>query len=689
MSADSTGFDSSISGFARLVLSLVFALAFQTAVLAEQPCPLGLLVGSDPGAPDGVKGTGWNDATSVASGSACLGLYTDLNGGIPGSRTLTISSKRYSRGGVSYAGFLFEVPDLTTSQPGGLPLFNGEKIILQLHRDVSGGNTLTGSGASASEYKIEITHKWDTTTGTPNDGLHVGSKVELYAGATAAPCNPVDKQHWSPYTPPAADQPTAAVTNKLPNGSGGYTAEIEVPLSLLGSPAGDIGIAILVLNDTGSNCTGTSCDAYGAAFPDSLAVRNGEVPLQSLCTSWNKPDNWGTGYASTPPGDVFFVHTPVYWNSVDIAAMHCTTEDNNWYNQQRCQLSVRANLRNSFGSSQTRNVLYLWGDPGMGQLTWRVVEMRENIAAAVGETSVTSSSAHIDVAVAPTDHPCVRAYVLPTAYPTGWSKAIIEGFGPNHDGAFTDAELTTLISAYGVGIYDQHSAQENMTRIDGQNCPDAGCLAWFDGSPGTRLAFAPSSDGLGLPRYAGGFGLIGMAQAQERVGKAGGTTGDGAAGRILMSGRNLERYAGENVIIQVREFAATPAPADNTSPYNILEEVAGVIKMVPVRDLGKPVPFVFTVGNPGKVARAISLHVDTLAPSGVQAPAVHLPSSLGTMQPGEEHRVKAVIGRCGYFDIVCWIELLLLTLDLRAIVALLVLLLVIVGVIWLLRRRRP
>ncbi len=616
-------------------LLMVLVVAMLAPVEVEATCAISLQTGSVVTI-DGQRGTGeWDDARLLSSSgidSGCLHRLLDV-GSL--SQDITVFSKRYTRSGQAYAGFLFEVQDSSRDCPGiNCPAFgllkNGEKVVLQFNPNNSVLPTLEHSGSSPAsgtvnnDYKIIVTHKWEPTGVDPNRVQNVGIEV-FNASDTGSLCiEPASPSNrWSSITPSSSQMPAAAVRKDL---SGGYRLEVEVPFALLGNPLSDVGIAFAVINDWGLNCTTSYCDGSGTGFPSSLLVSNIDNPVNGCQVSWIIPTAWGQGYFIQPPGDVFFSHMPEYWFSEDVTAHRCADPIANYdyYPSQPCKVRVKARLRSSSGSPQTRNVVFAWARNGVGQPEWKVFDIQEGVTVPVTSTELRSS---IDWTVPRnlSDHPCVRVFILPPSYIPSFDKGRILTLG-------TDAELQGMITAYGLDGNDH--AQRNITRITGTTCSDATCLA-------SLLNNYLMVDWLSTPVAYADQSLLNYVKGQDQRAIA-----------LLPEERN--RFQDGNVIVQVNEYGYTVSRGE--SRYNFIQPMGATIKLFPVemvREVLKAkspgLPFQLVVGNPGKEDRVVTLSTQVaasppLTPTELPDFKVALAKGPMTIRGGEQVDVKGAVG---------------------------------------------
>ncbi len=612
----------------RSVLPAVaLLLALAPPLAATSPCPIGLQTGTAVTV-DGVQGAEWNDASQLTSASPCFETLLDEDGV---SKDITVFSKRYTRTGVNYLGFFLEVNDTSTEFGGGL-LLNGERIAFQFDANLSGGGVLAGAGADvAKDYKVQIVHRWeqlDADLELENVQVTVfdGSGDPGFCG------HPV----WNDITAglPAAQTPTVAVRQL--SAPTRYTVEVEIPLALLGNPAGDVGAALAVVNDFGT-CVSGVCDGYGASIPNNLPVTNADNPVNGCQDGWSIPDTWATGYVTTPPPDVWLSHVPAYWISNDVDAYRCNVQDNSYYPADPCRLRVEGCFNNSSSSPQTRNLLFLRGRYGIGVPDWTVVELRKNVSLPASARTCLKSIETTAGLIGLTGHPCIRVYVLPPAFKPDFDEADILAIT-------TDAQLTQMSDVY--GLSGHHSAQQNISRLaESAVCPDAACqVALLDRQPDLPRPEVRTAS-LSAPL------LFAPLQREEPGGEQDPPVVRDPGGHVLLPPADLEKLGRDHLIIQVRGFGTGQPPSDKP-PYNFHEEIGGIVQLIPVGVLQQQgeIRFQFEVGNPTREEKTIFLQLDAHIPPGLEGVELALDTKPQRFKPGEVRKVTAVArigGRTG------------------------------------------
>lgn len=594
----------------------------------------------------------WADANTIQSGFPCMDFLYDWDGvtqagghAVPTlMKSVTVLSKRDASN--LYLGF--KVLDQTQNRkdPGnvGAQLLIGEKIIIQIDPNHSRGASLgTGPGAAASDYRIELTHKWQ-------NGVFTDQKFKI---SNVLPINSAcGVQDWGD----TGTFPVVAGLDTL-DIAGGYGVEVKIPLSAIGNPATDIGIAFAVVNDLGFVVSGAT-DATGVTFPDSLKLQNSgslvDANDPATCAAapanWLVPDNWGGGFFNSPPADVTISRLPVWWSSQDIIGFECSVMGYDYFPGTPCKLTLQATLHNSGGSAVVRNILYLFGQHDAGVPKWTFMDLQKGVSVPPGSGPFTSASFNPPAGLA--NHPCVRVYILPASFRADFTEAMMRSLVNADDSVITDME-----TKYQLGT--QHWAQKNITRrTDIMVCPVAGCnIGMLLPSPSE-----PSLDSMNLFQF-GGVRERGphatvdpeaeMEAPMQGTTKTTNTTAippkrEKRPPQIFMSKEELEEFGKQNVIVQVRSFGYVKGPGPKPPAYNLMEGIGGVIQLIPLEMLNKgPVPIQFNVSNPGKKARTIFLVKDILTPSSFGSVTVSIDEGPGDFAPGETKTVNGTVSKGG------------------------------------------
>lgn len=558
----------------------------------------------------------WIDATVLsASSSGCLNMLIGLD---LLDHNVTVYTKRYLRSGQYYLGFRFDVIDGTQTTASGGPLVGGERIVIQFDPNASGGAML-----EASDRRLMITHRWISSGG-------VGSEITDVVVSSSTGTLGAGVCGGGPRWDPTAAVPTHNVA--IRKSAGGYIVEFEVRASDLGPAGINFGVAFQVIDDWGDTAGGANSSA--ASFPAALPYSTQDNAANGCNDSWRVPQNWGTGYYTTAPVDVWISRLPVFWSSVDITAFACTSPSYTYHPTQPCRLTLTARVHKNVTGTQTRNVLFLWADHGSSPSTWRVIDFRENVAITGDELTVTSAQ-WSGVPTGLLNHPCVRAYILPAAFESSFDRAAILGI----DNA---AELAAMEAAY--DIEPHHWAQKNISAPSGQpNCTVTGCTIGLEGTrSGGLFALVAASIG---PRELAAQQLPTAALQVVTPGSRPPITNlpTQQQARVHLSAVERRMYP-EHAYVQVRAIGWEPGPVDSL-PYILAEPLGGLIQAIPLTMLANnaPFPMQFNVGNSGTRARTVFLVVDTEVPAGHEPLTLDIDTRPRLMQPNEEQRRAATV----------------------------------------------
>jgi hypothetical protein len=566
-------------------LAAALALAAAPAPLAAaSPCSLGFLLKAAPTI-DG-QGGDWADA-SQASSASVGGCVSKLYDADTNPYDVTVSTKRYMRGGVLYLGFLFEVQDATETLNGGL-LTNGERIAIQFDHNLSGGAQL-----DAADMRLVVTHRWESTMGNPDQVANVQSQ---WATGTLGAGICGGGPRWASVAPPA--NYSVMVRKDFP---GGYRVELEFPATAIGGVSGDFGVAFQVVNDWG---VAGMPNSAGNSFPSALPYTTADNAVDGCNNSWRVPSNWGTGYWASAAGDVTISRLPVFWQSPDIVPLSCGVLGYSYYPANPCKLTLQATVHSTFTTPQTRNLLYLWADHGASPTVWRVVGMKKNVPIGAMANATQSADEWTAVPTNLPNHPCVRVYILPPVFQAAFDEADIMGIS-------TAAELLQMETVYGVQA--QHWAQKNISALGaGTVCPNASCrVAALEGF-GPRLA-----------AYFGGqagalFTVRGLAAQEPPRTDTTRPEQIRRTSRVFLSARDRRALGGDNALVQVRSWGYSAAGPADSLKYVLAENLGGLLQAIPLRQLDerKQWPITFTLGNPGRYDRTVFVTTETDVPRG-------------------------------------------------------------------------
>jgi hypothetical protein len=637
------------------LIGLFAVLAFAgLEARAVSPCTIGLPnVGTSTPTINGIRSTEWNDASLLTSGDPCFDLLGDMEPRV--TRIVKVYSKLFPNN----LGFFFEIPDATQSGPcSSGKLCIGDRIVLQFDSNKSRGAALAGgaAGSPTTDLQIVITYKGgDVSTGGV---LDLGVKILARDSFCTTPV-------WDDITAsvPMAQMPQIAVRSDQPLPGAGYSAEIRIPLAFLGTPTSDFGIAFAVINDIGSStCTTSVCDSYAISFPNSLVISNATNPVTPGCSGWGDwiiPDQWGTAVIGPAAAMVTVSRSPDYWSNNGLLVYKCnntTTPNYQYFDNPPCRATLKANVNNGTGTTQTRNILFLWSPVGAGTpANYNFIELVEHVSLPPGITPVFTQEwnrvPHNQMA-----HPCVRVYILPDAFLAAFPRSRVITVSNASDAALMES------------VYNLSTAQwtqKNITEITTRPNCDAGC---------------DSTGALRLPDLMRDRGEVATALPAwpQRLNRETQTTRDDslpllpvvftkveaptAAGvlpepqrddppvvtkvgsEILMSPEELRQFRNNNVIVQVRAVGFDKSTSNATPRYNFLENLGGVIQIIPVSVLLQQgsVPFRFNVTN-GATEHTIFLLVDVSIPSAVSQAQVALDTERKVYTPAQNRVFKGVV----------------------------------------------
>src|SRR5882762_6843876 len=315
------------SGTQRVANIFIRCIALLIAILMPQLCraqacwmgfKFGLsIANSDINGDPSNPASKWADASSIQSGLGCLNQLTDWDGvtlvGGHASPNQIRTVKVFSKRDANNLYLAFQVQDLTQAQAPP-----GERIIIQIDPDHSRGPGLgAGGGASLFDYRIELAHQWQ-------NGAFTFQSFQKSSAPPDTVCP--GQQAW-------LDTGSFPLTASLGSTTvaGAYVVELKIPLTAIGNPPTDIGIAFAVINDLGHAVMGAP-DATGIAFPATLPLSNLMNPVilsnpadPAGCGDWLVPNNWGGGYFNNAPSDVTISRYPAWWSSGAIVGFQCQT----------------------------------------------------------------------------------------------------------------------------------------------------------------------------------------------------------------------------------------------------------------------------------------------------------------------------------------------------------------------------
>lgn len=364
------------------------------------------------------------------------------------------------------------------------PLAIGDKIIIQVDPNNTGSDSTPdpgdelekGSGIS-QDYRFEIS----ININDPD----TAEQLQILGFEPSA--NPTIN-NWGNL--PVATTATAEICN---GATTPYEClEIDIPLSEIGGPSGDIGIAIALINDIGYSTPGTIPEepkVVGTAFPSSMGMDFDSDPgvveeSQFSTGNWIVPDEWGLGYFNTGPGDVTLSHSPsfVWSDSIRISTCEVTQWDDveeppewgdqyntpGWYRyfaSNPCEGKVWVKAFPTSSGVKRRRLFIVWGRPGIGgSQDWFPVAVTPPISFTGTDEEVVEIDNWVPSGENFTSHPCLRVYVLPDELSTGFEEAQLMAIA-DHD------QLEAMEEEYEVYPYDAQTAQMNFTATNTGSCP--------------------------------------------------------------------------------------------------------------------------------------------------------------------------------------------------------------------------
>jgi hypothetical protein len=385
----------------------------------------------------------------------------------------------------------FVIPDATTTKSGGAALACGDQLIVQIGQ----ANTAATALVQGQEFRFEVV--------ILNSQIPGGIKKRL-----PRPNGDPLAGRWKA----AAEASTAATVTPTGTGSVGspYTFEITIPLSEIGNPAADFGLALAIINDLGhSHGSPAINEASGTAFPVGMGLTPESDPGltcgaltspsgETASGNWINPSTWGVGYVALPsvPPDVTLDQGPAFVLSRAIRLGRCSITDfntipevtvanwqsiqqavaNNWYKYNQtnpCKMTIWIDAKVSAPGVVSRRFLAVWGRPGISPQGWYFVGMTNPVAVSAPSTAV-SFTWNKPPAVTFSSHPCLRVYVLPDTPFTAAQQTAITNL--QNDTSATGNSLTAFETAFAVAQGSSKSAQMNFDNIDTGSCTDASCM---------------------------------------------------------------------------------------------------------------------------------------------------------------------------------------------------------------------
>jgi hypothetical protein len=555
--------------------------------------------------------------------------------------------------------FRFVIPDSTRSKPdAGEPLDVGDTIVVQIDADGDRAIPLEIGGGANTDYRYEIVI-----------GTGVGGTNAISSQSRRTAMNGPGGVWFQ--TDPMTSSAGIGFATLTPGAS--YDVTLTIPLLSIGTPAGDIGLAILVVNDLGHTNVNGKSDLTAVTFPfgDMPASSNttytdpGLLDAQNAGPPWTTPNHWGRGVfnpaAAGPETQLSLSHAPsVYfssslkvsvcdeanWGDIDPATVGGSQSAlASWYQYHAakpCSMGVWVNATNSSATTVANaRLLILWADGGLGANDWRVVQLTPPIAFGPGQSvyrTVWSAVPSGGSTTTSGTHPCLKVFILPTTLNKSDPTT-----GTLYDAAKinaidTGAEVNEFQRAYGFqGTWTPQVAQLNFNYLApaASECTNGACV---------QVAQADDP----VDRLLAVLG-IGTANAQPQPqAEAGGLV------RAIPIDPNF--VSDERPIpdawfgVNVQGFAVADMPS--MSPYTFIEHVGGIAWAIPYTVLqGQPLSLGFNTYNPPLLYRdvfatpmqeissgnrRIFLSMDVSAPPGSPTPQVTLqPLATEVLTPGQ------------------------------------------------------
>lgn len=417
--------------------------------------------------------------TTVSSGDAAswMNPYADCptqpcqvaanNVALP-TQTAPVEVTTQKAGG--YLVFRFKIPDRTHATAAGAPLVIGDTIVVQLDPNGSRGSGLQMSGGAATDYRYEIRIKGNAL---------VKAVRREPASSTAWAVAPLSA-NWCPTAPSTAIPQSCIHTNgevTLEQVAPDYVVQLKIPLSTIGSPGGDFGLAMGIFNDLGHESSPGVSNLTAVTFPfgdmpantDNPVLDPGVIETVPGGGAWRIPASWGTGFVTAPassPAQLTFSTSPAAWVSNSIKLSFCDTgrwddigvadtslnQTNlaNWYRYERddpCKMGVWIRASNSAGATSAR-LLVLWADGGLATNTWRAAHLTPAITFGSGQSTfrvvwdqVPSKGSGLG-----NTHACLRVYMLP---------ATLNRTDPNTGKLYDDTRIRGISNETQLGEFER------------------------------------------------------------------------------------------------------------------------------------------------------------------------------------------------------------------------------------------
>ena len=383
--------------------------------------------------------------------------------------------------------FKFVIADATKDKPDGTSLACGDQLIVQ----IGPANTAATTLAQGQEFRYELAIIGSLL---PN-----GLKLRLPRPAA----DPLVGR-WK-----AAVEASTGGTATLTIVGNAYNVDVTIPLSEVGNPAGDFGLAIALINDLGHSHPTNQNEASGTAFPVGMGLTPESDPGLTCGTltspggetatgNWINPSTWGVGFTalSTTP-NVTFDQGPAGWVSRAIRLGRCSVTDfnaipevttanwasvqtavgGNWYKfdgQNPCKMTIWMNATVSPPGSVQKRFVAVWGRPGISPQGWFFAGITNPVTVSSPTTAV-SFVWNKPPAASFSDHPCLRIYVLPLPPYTGAQDTALAALIADTSG--TNTALSNFETAFNVSGGNGLAAQMNFANFNNAtSCSESVCM---------------------------------------------------------------------------------------------------------------------------------------------------------------------------------------------------------------------
>lgn len=489
--------------------------------------------------------------------------------------------------------FKFEIPDVTRRKPDGSTLTCGDQIVLQI-----------GPQGAALVQGVHVRYE-------------LAIKDNLVATFQRRLPNAAGHPQVGRWKNSAELTTTALATVSVVNNA--YVVDLTIPLSEIGTPTTDIGLALAIINDLGLQSASGDNFASGTAFPigmgltpesdPGLTCGSITVPTGELATgSWRIPSTWGVGYfavsSTVPAPEVTLDNGPTFAFSRAIRIGNCTVTSfadipevsaSNWTSIQTaigtkwyeynpdgpCRMGIWINAKLPLGSAIVKSrFLVVWGRPGIAPQEWYYAGLTGPVAISAPETALSFIWDKVPP-VTFSDHPCMKVYVIPES--ADEMHPAIAAFKATP----TQANLAAIELAFDATNGSSKNAQMNFanTKPRVNNMPSI-CTTSACQQIGASLIDTTST------RRMASFSLISDAQAQPTTG---GPRSDGPS-------KGDDKDSLVRIVLHGFGIAAPRA----NKPYTYVEAIGGLGWAIPASRLAQEaVTLNFEMANPAFTERMV------------------------------------------------------------------------------------